>query len=114
MGWKKTPEDRARDAAVYRDPEYVANRKLALKRAGGKCEQLLDTGQRCGSSSRVQVDHIIPVTQHGTHHLDNLRVLCKRCHDKKTAQEGGGFRKPGRRGARASKEDPVLQVRTRW
>jgi hypothetical protein len=63
----------------------------------------------------VQVDHVIPVTQHGTHHLDNLRVLCKPCHDKKTAQEGGGYRKggQGRRG-RKREADPVLAARTKW
>jgi 5-methylcytosine-specific restriction protein A len=110
-GWEKTRADRQRDAVTY-GPEYRRNRAVAMRRAGGRCEQLLDNGQRCGSRDRVQCDHIIPVTQHGTHHLDNLRVLCKPCHDKKTASEGGGYRKSGNRGAAA--KDPDFQPRTRW
>lgn len=113
MAWKKTATDRQRDAQVY-GPEYRRNRAVAWRRADGKCEQLLENGQRCGSRNRCQVDHIVPVTQHGTHHLENLRVLCKPHHDKKTAQEGGGFRKAGNRGGRAQKEDPALQARTKW
>ncbi len=113
MPWENSPEKRARDAKTYGDPEYKRNRLLAIRRAGGKCEEMLDSGHRCGSQSRVQVDHIIPVTHDGTHHLDNLRVLCKRCHDKKTAQEGGGYRKNG--GRRNRREaDPVLTARTKW
>lgn len=110
MPWDNTPEKRRRDQQVY-GPEWRKNRALALKRAGGACEHL-ENGRRCGSRDRVQVDHIKPVTQGGTHHLDNLRVLCLTCHRRKSAQEGGGYRKTGRRAARA--EDPVLAPRTRW
>jgi 5-methylcytosine-specific restriction endonuclease McrA len=110
MPWDKTPADRRRDAATYQDPEYRRNRPLAIKRAGGRCE-LITSGRRCGSTDRTSVDHIIPVTQGGTHHLDNLRVLCKPHHLQKTAQEGKGYRKPGRRTPR---KDPVLVTRTKW
>lgn len=109
MPWAKTAADRARDAAVYGSAEYRASRPLAIKRAGGRCEHL-DQGRRCGSRDRVSVDHITPVTQGGTHHLDNLRVLCRPHHLAKTAQEGGGFRSTGRRKA----ADPPLQRRTNW
>jgi len=109
MAWNKTAADRARDAQVY-GPEYRKNRPLAIRRAGGSCEHL-ENGRRCGSRERVQVDHITPVTQGGTHHLDNLRVLCRRCHQRKTAQEGGGYRQKGHRKAAG---DPVLTRRTNW
>ena len=111
MPWKKTPADRARDAKVYRDPEYLRNRKLAMRRSGARCEQL-ENGRRCGSADRVSCDHDTPVSQGGTHHLDNLVIRCRRHHAQKTAQEGGGYRKTGRRAARA--EDPVLAPRTKW
>lgn len=110
MPWDNSPAKRARDAKTY-GPEWRRNRLVALRRANGACE-LMENGRRCGSRDRVQVDHITPVTQDGTHHLDNLRVLCRRHHAQKTAQEGGGYRKTGRRAARA--EDPVLAPRTRW
>jgi len=70
----------------------------------------LTDGRRCGSRSRCQVDHIINVASGGTHHLDNLRVLCHQHHAEKTAQEGGGYRR-----RRAGPEaDPPLQGRTTW
>lgn len=108
MPWDKTREDRQRDARTYGSPEYRRNRAAALKRAAGRCENA-EGGQRCGSRDRVQVDHVTPVSQGGTHHLGNLRVLCRRCHQRKTAQEGGGYR---RKGPKAG--DPALQQRTSW
>ena len=113
MPWNKTPEDRARDAKVY-GAEYKRNRKLALRRAGGKCEHL-ENGRRCGSTDHVQCDHITAVTAGGTHHLDNLRILCARHHRSKTAQEGGGYRAGRNRGrGRRREADPALQQRTQW
>lgn len=111
MTWRKTPADRKRDAAVYGSAEYRRNRAAARRRANGHCEHC-----HC-RHDRLQCDHITPVSQGGTHHLDNLRMLCTgagtcRCHEKKTATEGGGYRQPGRASARA--EDPPVQVRTSW
>lgn len=110
MPWQKTAADRQRDAQVY-GPEYRRNRAVAWRRADGRCEQALDTGRQCRSTDRAQVDHIKPVSQGGTHHLDNLRVLCKPHHDAKTAQEGGGYRA---RNSSSGESDPPLQERTKW
>lgn len=109
MPWQKTRADRERDKSAYGSPEYKRNRAAARRRANGRCEE-------CGHPhSHLQCDHITPLSQHGTHHLDNLRMLCSgegscQCHDKKTATEGGGYRRKGR----AKAEDPPLQGRTRW
>lgn len=107
MPWRNDREDRRRSDAAYGDPVYRRNRRAAWNRAGGRCEKLVD-GRRCGSTRRCQVDHITPISQHGTHHLDNLRVLCGFHHAEKTAQEGGGFRRG------KPKSDPPLQQRTAW
>lgn len=113
MPWDNSPEKRARDAKTY-DAEYRKNRAIAKRRANGRCEYLED-GRRCGSRDRVQCDHIIPVTQGGTHHLDNLRILCARHHRQKTAQEGRGYRaNRNRRFGRRREEDPPLAARTQW
>lgn len=109
MPWDNSPDKRRRDAAAYGDPEYRRNRALALKRAGGACENMVN-GRRCGSRDRVQCDHITPLSQGGTHSLGNLRCLCRPCHDRKSAQEGGGYRRPGWR----AKGDPPLTRRTQW
>lgn len=106
MPWRKTAADRRRDARIYGDPEYIRNRAAAKRRAAGRCEQCRHP------HSRLQCDHVIPVTQGGTHKLDNLRMLCAgqgtcKCHEKKTAREGGGYR------ARNT-PDPDPRPRTAW
>lgn len=110
MPWVKTAADRARDAATYGSPEYKRNKAVVRRRSGGRCE-VTENGRPCGSTDRVQCDHVTPVSQGGTHHIDNLRDTCHRHHAQKTAQEGGGYRKAGRRAAEA---DPVLTPRTKW
>lgn len=38
------------------------------------------------------VDHIVPMARGGAQYDDdNLQSLCKKCHDRKTATEDGGF-----------------------
>lgn len=107
VAWEKTPADRRRDAQVYGNPEYKRNRDAARKRANGRCE---DCGHRHG---RLQCDHVIPVSQGGKHALANLAMRCAgqgtcRCHEKKTATEGGGYR------ARKPAADPAPRPRTSW
>ena len=109
MTWKKTPADRQRDAKVYGSREYQRNREAARRRAGGRCEECQHP------HGRLQCDHRIPVSQGGGHQLGNLAMLCVgagscRCHEKKTATEGGGYR--GRRAAGAA--DPEPRPSTRW
>ncbi len=107
MPWDNSPEKRKRDQEVYGDPEYKRNRKLLLRRAGGRCE-------RCGKkTARLQADHVIPVTQGGTHLLANLMALCFDCHARKSATEGGGWRK-GRGSGRGRPSDPPPRTGTAW
>lgn len=42
----------------------------------------------------MEVDHIKPVRDGGTDHLDNLQTLCRPCHFDKTAQENARRAKP--------------------
>lgn len=107
MPWDKTPVDRRRDARIYQDPEYKRNRETRKRMAGGRCEQCQHP------HARLQCDHIRN-TGNGPpdHSIANLQMLCTgpgtcRCHEKKTAQEGGGYRNP-------STADPEPSPRTRW
>jgi 5-methylcytosine-specific restriction enzyme A len=106
--WDNSREKRARDARTY-GPEYKRNRAAARRRANGHCEI-------CGHRhQRLECDHIVNVAAGGTHHLDNLRMACKgpgtcRCHETKTAGEGGGYRWRGRTG----EGDPPFRPRTVW
>jgi 5-methylcytosine-specific restriction endonuclease McrA len=109
MPWDNSPEKRKRDQQVYGDPVYKRNKAVVRRRSGGRCE-VVENGRMCGSRDRVQCDHVIPVTQGGTHNIENLRDTCHAHHAAKTAQEGGGYRRKGRRAV----EDPPAQPRTRW
>lgn len=44
------------------------------------------TCQQCGKPGN-EVDHIIPISQGGTDHPNNLQVLCATCHTTKTRTE---------------------------
>jgi len=97
-----TPAKRRRDAEVYRDPEFVRDRAIVLRRAGGRCEE-------CGRRGRLQVDHITPVAVRVDHSLGNLQALCSgpgSCHAAKTARDSNATRREG---------DPDFSgSRTRW
>jgi 5-methylcytosine-specific restriction protein A len=36
---------------------------------------------------RLEIDHIVPISQGGTKDESNLQVLCRECHRKKTIEE---------------------------
>ena len=66
-----------------RFPPHI--RKLIHKRAGRRCESVDDNG-RCVNPSAV-ADHITPVAEGGTDHIDNGQALCDPHHWKKTMTE---------------------------
>ena len=44
-----------------------------------------------GDWHSLEVDHKIPFAKGGSHSLDNLQTLCKKCHKKKTITDFYGF-----------------------
>lgn len=60
-----------------------------------------DTCQQCGAYRVAEVDHVVPVSQGGTHDLGNLRAICNRCHRAKTTTEAVA----GRRASQARKKE---------
>ena len=103
MAWKKTAADRKRDTAVYQDPEYRRNRPLAMQRDKWRC-QLRYEG--CAGAAS-QCDHKKSAAEGGTSELSNLQAVCKPCHGKRTARQGGGFRA-------GQQADPEPRPRTGW
>jgi len=73
-----------RKETPYDDPEYKRNRLLALKRDGYRC-------RICGSTERLHVHHIVPLSRGGTHALENLITLCYRCHATQHEHMKGGW-----------------------
>ncbi len=67
----------------YRDPEYARNRRHRYERARGRCEA-------CGIAvgpGEWECDHLVPLRDGGTNRIENLLVLCRPCHRRKTAAD---------------------------
>jgi 5-methylcytosine-specific restriction endonuclease McrA len=70
--------DRPRASRPSKDPGRVPAdvRRAAWQRSGGRCEWPLDSGGCCGSTTRLELDHIVPRARGGPSTLENVRVLC--------------------------------------
>ena len=63
--------------SLYEDAQYWKEvRRLVWKRDGGKCS-------KCGTSSELEFDHIIPVSKGGANTAKNIELLCMKCNRKK-------------------------------
>ncbi|HSN14874.1 MAG TPA: HNH endonuclease signature motif containing protein [Anaeromyxobacteraceae bacterium] len=75
-------------AAEGANPRHVpaAVRREVFLRDEGKCQWPLAEGGICGSTHRVELDHIVPVGRGGKATVANLRVLCS-LHNNLAARE---------------------------
>jgi 5-methylcytosine-specific restriction protein A len=64
-------------------PRWEEIRKQVLIRDNWQCKSC---GRVCSEKWEAQVDHILPKDGGGSDQLENLQVLCIRCHRKKTQQ----------------------------
>jgi hypothetical protein len=53
----------------------AAVKRVVWFRGGGRCEVEVN-GQRCSSRYRLEIDHIAPLAQGGSHELSNMRLAC--------------------------------------
>jgi len=53
-----------------------AIREQVFTRDKGRCTYKGATGNRCGSTHHLQIDHIVPFARGGTNAASNLRLLC--------------------------------------
>jgi HNH endonuclease len=60
------------------DPRHVpaAVRRAVFVRDGGACRWPLASGGVCGSRTRLELDHVVPVALGGKSTISNMRVLC--------------------------------------
>lgn len=81
LGDGATAHNAARSARSPRGRRAMplAIRREALARASFRC-------QRCGATSGLEVDHVDPLCDGGSHRL-NTQVLCRRCHALKHADD---------------------------
>ena len=50
-----------------------------LKKAEHKC-------QACGSTEKLEVDHVLPISKGGDGRIENLQILCRSCNRKKRSR----------------------------
>jgi hypothetical protein len=71
-------------------------RRNKIRSAGSRCEWTdPSTGQRCGSSYQLEIDHIKPRAIGGTDEADNLRCLCRN-HNQMMAKRNLGEKTAGK------------------
>jgi hypothetical protein len=51
-------------------------------RDGGRCQFRLESGELCGSTHRLQFDHVRPVALGGESSVGNLRLACALCRER--------------------------------
>ncbi|MFY3743161.1 HNH endonuclease [Anaeromyxobacter sp. Red801] len=70
-------------------------RREVWKRDGGCCQWRLASGECCGSTHSLQLDHVVPRALGGASTADNLRVLCA-AHNLEAARRVFGDARMGR------------------
>jgi 5-methylcytosine-specific restriction endonuclease McrA len=76
-------------APVNSEAIPAAVKREVWTRAGGRCEWQLESDERCGSTLRLEFDHILPRALGGPSTVDNLRVVC-RAHNQLAARQAFG------------------------
>ena len=98
-----TPEPRARRSAA--EGRYIPAeiKREVWARDGGKCTFVSETGKRCESRTRVEMDHVVPVAKGGQTSVSNLRLLCS-VHNQFEAERafGSEFMRGKREAARSA------------
>ena len=93
---KQYDRRRGKTAARGYDGAWVKLRRMFLR---GNAMAGIEPHPLCCACGRPasEVDHKIPISQRPDLRLDpeNLQAMCKPCHSRKTALEGGGFRRQG-------------------
>jgi len=73
------------------DPRHIPAhvRRAVRERDGGCCTFVSDDGRRCGSRTRLEWDHIVPIARGGESTVDNVRLRC-RAHNQYEAERAFG------------------------
>jgi len=91
---QRTKGSRCPDCAARRD-NWQGRRRIANGWQWATIRQQVHARDRvcvrCGSHSRLQVHHRVPLRDGGSNELTNLLLLCHRCH----VQEAGKRGAPG-------------------
>ncbi|MFY3745740.1 HNH endonuclease [Anaeromyxobacter sp. Red801] len=66
-------------ARPSRDPDRIPAhvRREVWRRDGGRCTFLLPSGEPCGSTHQLELDHVVPRACGGASTVENLRIRCR-------------------------------------
>ncbi len=78
-GLVEKPQKKPRPMKGEGVPAHV--KREVWKRDGGKCQWPTASGGICGSTRRLELDHIQPRSRGGASSVDNLRILCRAHND---------------------------------
>ncbi len=71
----REPRDGAQPARSNRVPAHV--KRAVWARDGGRCQWPIDGGGICGSTLRVELDHVVPRARGGPSTVEGNRLLCR-------------------------------------
>jgi hypothetical protein len=69
------PQQAVRPSKSDRIPAHV--KRAVWQRAGGRCEYVLESGERCGCTDQLEYDHVTPRALGGTSTVANVRLACR-------------------------------------
>ncbi len=64
------------------DHVTAAVKRAVWERDQGRCQWPLDGGGVCGSTTRLELDHVVPRGKGGPSTVENCRILCKLCRER--------------------------------
>lgn len=70
----------------YRTKAWFQIRREVMVRDGMRCQMC---GKDCFGKYAAHIDHIKPLAEGGADDMENLRLLCQRCHNARTARDTG-------------------------
>jgi 5-methylcytosine-specific restriction endonuclease McrA len=73
-GLVEKPQKKLRPSKPSHIPAHV--RREVWKRDGGRCQFRIESGEICGSTYQVEVDHLTPVALGGVATVDGCRLAC--------------------------------------
>jgi 5-methylcytosine-specific restriction endonuclease McrA len=75
MGLVEKPRKEPRPSRTNAVPAHV--KRAVWRRAGGRCEWVLPSGERCDCRRKLEYDHIEPLALGGKSTIDNVRLTCR-------------------------------------
>jgi len=86
-GMVEKPREEAPPAKPDHLPAHV--KRAVWVRDGGRCQWRVESGGICGSTLRVQFDHVVPRARGGPSTVDNVRIVCAMHNDLAARQAFG-------------------------